>query len=63
MAVMKHPGKTGCLSFQLSMNSAPVGTSRCDVPVRATADRTLMPLDAARTAQRTVPAFWFKPRL
>jgi glutamyl-tRNA reductase len=32
-----------------------VGTSRCDVPARATAGGTNAPLDAARTAQRAVP--------
>ena len=41
-----------------SMNLTLVGTSRCDVPAREAASGIVAPLNAARTAQRAVPT-WF----
>ena len=38
------------------MNLTMVGTSRCDVPACEAAGGTIAPLNAARTAQRAVPA-------
>jgi poly(3-hydroxybutyrate) depolymerase len=37
------------------MSLTMAGTLRCDVPARKTAGGIIAPLDAARTAQRTVP--------
>jgi len=37
------------------MNLTLVGTSRCDVPAREAAGGIVVPLNAARTAQRAVP--------
>ena len=42
--------------FHLSMNPLWVGTSRCDVTARETAGGMIALLNAARTAQRAVPA-------
>src|SRR5271167_1569710 len=39
----------------LTMNLTLVGTSRCDAPALAVAGGAIAPLNAARTAQRTVP--------
>jgi hypothetical protein len=43
------------LARALTLNGKLVGTSRCDVPAREAAGGTIAPLNAARTAQRTVP--------
>jgi hypothetical protein len=43
------------IGVALSMNLTLVGTSRCDVPARATAGGKVAPLHAARTAQRAIP--------
>ena len=43
------------LFFRVSMNLTLVGTSRRDVPAREAAGGIITPLNAARTAQRTVP--------
>jgi len=52
---MKHSIKSGYISFRSFLNLSSVGTSRRDVPARATAGGTLAPLNAARTAQRAIP--------
>jgi hypothetical protein len=52
---MKHSIKSGYISFRFFLNLSSVGTSRRDVPARATAGGTLAPLNAVRTAQRAIP--------
>src|SRR5438132_981964 len=46
---------SGFWRCSLPMNLTSVGTSRCDVPARASAGGIVAPLNAARTAQRAVP--------